>query len=186
MIRALGTAAVNLERLEIAFHRDMTLAMRPQWLHGGREGGSWVAYLYMKDYSWMDPPVEVPQDPGSLSESEMRDWTEDAVRFVRGRLRANPEDVPRVEEEMRRSGDYRASIWMRLERVEILKRFFGVEVIEVLKGFRSKVLRSIDMWGTVDGKWMRAVARATGVTVRARVNEGDEWTVVRPIDVRQY
>jgi hypothetical protein len=33
---------------------------------------------------------------------------------------------------------------------------------------------------------MRAVARATGVTVRARVDERDEWTVVRPSDVMEF
>jgi len=39
------------------------------------------------------------------------------------------------------------------------------------------------MCGTVDEMWMKAVARATGVTVRARDDEDNEWIAAKPSDV---
>lgn len=103
------------------------------------------------------------------------------VGFLK-RLMVDPEAAG-VEEAMWLSEDYKRVVWKKLVCFEDHKRFFRRELVGVLQGFKSEVLGSIDMCGTVDEMWMKAVARATGVTVRARDDEDDEWIAAKPSDV---
>jgi hypothetical protein len=107
------------------------------------------------------------------------------VEYVKGVMVGGAEEVKRVEGEMRTSERYRREAWKKLVVFEGHKRFFGWEVVEVLKGFKG--LREVRMCGTVDGKWMRAVAESSGVTVRAREEKEvngklikGEWVAVEP------
>ncbi|KAK0640617.1 hypothetical protein B0T16DRAFT_418198 [Cercophora newfieldiana] len=173
MLRALAEGATSLERLEIAFSREFRV-------YSTKDG----PVIPIREYSWMDGPLEIPY--GGLDGARVPYMIEDGqvdgmFEFVKGMM-ADPssEEAGLVEQAMWVSERYKRGVWKKLVIFEDQKRFFGREVIEVLKGFRSKVMKTIDMCGTVDLKWMRAVVEATGVTVRAQVEEGDEWIVVEP------
>ena len=147
--------------------------------------------IKIKGYSWVDPPLSIPYVNSGTTEGAgggsllLYPITDDQIgvmlEFLRG-LMVGPE-VYMVEYHMRTSEDYKRGVWKKLVCFEDHKRFFGREVVEVLRGFKGKGLRSVDMCGTVDRKWMKAVADVTGVTVRARVQEEEELVLVRPGEV---
>jgi len=163
MLTALSTAWPNLEVLEIGFVRQFKVYS--------------VRYhpvFEIREYSWVDEPVELPfggydavKFPHRITQGQL----DGMVEYVKGVMVGGAEEVRRVEGEVRTSERYRKEAWKKVVGMfEDHKRFLGGEVVEMLRGFKG--LREVRMCETVDGKWMRAVAESSGVTVRAREERG--------------
>jgi len=59
------------------------------------------------------------------------------------------------------------------------ERLFIREMVGILGTF-SPTLKTVEVDGVVDRKWMAAVADSTALVVRARQSKGNEWDVVGP------
>jgi hypothetical protein len=175
ILTALSTASPNLEVLEIGFARQFKVYST-----------RYHPVFEICEYSWVDEPMELPFGGYEAVKSPHRitqEQVDGMVEYVKGVMVGEADGMRRVEGEMRTSEGYRREAWKKLVMFEDHKRFFGVNMLEVLKGFRG--LREVRMCGTVDEKWMRAVAERLRVTVRAREEKevrGElikgEWVVV--------
>lgn len=175
LFSALAEAAVGLERLEILLRRETHL-------DGTRER----PHIAVPDYSWMDPPLDLPDGP--LEEYPFCP-TEEQVRqmaaYVAQWAANDAETRLQIEQKMKDSEEYRWHVWIRLLIIEDEKRLFGKRLLEILGEF-SPTLRTIVVVGTVDTKWMAVVADLMNVTVRGRLVEygQEEWVVVQPAGFR--
>jgi hypothetical protein len=144
--------------------------------------------IKIKKYSWVDPPLSIPyaNGRGRFSYPSSGRQIEGMVEFLKGLMvELDAPMVKLVERHMCSSEGYRRGVWKKLVCFEDHKKFFGTEVVDVLEGFQGKRLKSVDMCGTVDERWMRVVADAIGITVRAKVGEDDEWVVAGPRGVEE-
>ena len=160
---------MSLESLEIAFSREFAIY--------STAGGQ---VIRIPEYSWMDPPVELPVDlfqvlTSVLNEEQIRQM----VEYVRGIAKNQREQLETIEKAMIENELYRQGVWRRLDLFHDHKRFFGGTMLDILARL-GPAIQTIDMCGTVDLKWMRALAVRAGVTVRAQEAEGEEWVVVKP------
>lgn len=172
-LSALATAAVNLERLEFSFSREFKIYSRTRYDPGIR----------IQEYSWVDDLVEVPCRAEWERVQTVMTMTRGQIakiaKILKG-IMVDKERFDRVERAMYDSEDYAIGMWETLLVLEEHKRFFGRDVVEVLKKFGPS-LKRVDMRGTVDRKWMAVVVEAlTEVTVRAQGAEGEGWVVVEP------
>jgi len=155
----LAHVAHRLESLEFNFRRPSTIF----GYIGEHQRGPDLA---LREYSWMDPPLELPDrltgvvrypSPGQI----------DRMAAVVRRLTTNTDAF--LESNLERFPEYRDGVWIRVLLIQEQKRFFSRKVLGFLKLLQARNLRTLSIVGTVDKKWMAAVANSTGLTVRARM-----------------
>ncbi|KAK0617659.1 hypothetical protein B0T14DRAFT_569146 [Immersiella caudata] len=169
MLRALIASAPNLERLDIVFSQEYIVHI----FHRDLDSPP----FYIKGYAWPDMPMpnggplpfitNVWQYPKVFSGDLVVD---NLVGFVKGVLSdaTGEKRMGEVERALRTSRTYRMRVWEKLVLFEDYMKGFGEGMVDVLRGFRgSGSFREVRMSGTVDVKWMRAMAVAAGVTLEA-------------------
>jgi hypothetical protein len=175
MLETLAEVATRLERLEISFSREFKI------FSGARDG----PVIELEEYSWVDEVKEVPCSEWELERADVTmrltaSQIADLVDFVKGMV-VDEKQFALVEGAMWHEEYYASGVWEKLVVIEEHKKFFGKEVIDVLKRFGPS-LKRIDIRGTVDRKWMRVVAEVTGAVVRGQEAEEEGWVVVGPED----
>jgi len=197
VLSSLARNARQLERLDIMLHH------LPH-VYRMRVDGFWV---WPPEYSWVDPPLEIPtavvcvsgsecgSGCGSESESESvssvtsgEDPFLPIVKFLAPRDEVRQGIImTKINESIvgkpyrhELQGGFWDDVEARLVMLEEEKRFWGRMVIGIVEEF-SSILREFNFVARVDKKWMAAVADAAGVRVRAKRKLTDsEWIVVEP------
>ncbi|KAK4447262.1 hypothetical protein QBC34DRAFT_496353 [Podospora aff. communis PSN243] len=137
MLISLATACPNLQTLEIRFTRTFKV-YGTRWFHPVFE---------IKEYSWVDEPMELP------------------FGGYEG-LREDEEQVKKVERELRTDERYLREVWKKLIMFEDHKRFFGGEVVGVLKrmkGLRERQVEGDSICGPKDEKSLDKVRASWSV-----------------------
>jgi len=134
--------------------------------------------MQVPEYSWADPPIEMPDTLYTLVNSEPRSpfWLggdiallEEFVAFVRNTLMvnepgdSNQREIEQILDDLTHRDivtndrqQYLSRVWTRLMMMEDERLFFR-EMVGVLGTF-SPTLKTVEVDGVVDRKWMAAVA----------------------------
>lgn len=160
-----------METLEIIFARRRHIAFPiPQSFQ------PMIHVAIPNEFSWMDEPLSIPDVPletfSNLNTLSMQQIDAIMAKYL------SSENVGVLNSIKSSASQFSPSlVFHGVLVMEDQKAFFGHTLIGILKKAAPK-LRTVVLDGTLDEKWMVAVANSVKVEVQARLDETDEWVTV--------